>query len=95
MDTRTDVLTVQDLLALAKIVDAAISTAKVARLRDDGVVVYGIARCVGDANGCAMHGEDVRAMHLRVTTREGWEVFWPVADLIAEAHSGEFAQYDW
>jgi len=90
-----DILTMAQVIALADIGHAAERTAKVARALDDGRVIYGTARSVGDENGCTAWGVDVREQFLRVTTQQGLEAFWPVRDLMAEHARGEFAEYDW
>jgi hypothetical protein len=75
---------------LADIVRAAQDGKPVARQLDD-VVVYGTARCVGDDRGNhAQRGDDVRDCFLRVTSRGGFELFWPVSDLVTELAEGTF-----
>ena len=92
-------LTLAYTLALAEIVRAAQTTAKVARANHNGSVAYGTARSIGQD---ADHGflflgkdEDIRDAYLRVTTREGFEVAWPVVALMSEAEFGLFCLYDW
>jgi DNA-binding MarR family transcriptional regulator len=89
-------------LALAQVLDAAAKTNKVARVIDDlNLTVYGIARnVVGDVDGGPIRSlaglDDARTLYLRVTTREGQEVFWPIAELAAEIELGRFSpDYDW
>jgi hypothetical protein len=91
-----DPLTIRDVVALNVIISAAQGCKKVARLLEDGSPVFGIARSIGTENGAFItEGEDVRDAFLRVTTQAGWEVFWPVRELLALTKSGEFSQYDW
>jgi hypothetical protein len=53
--------------------------------------VRGTARSIGDDCGnFAGRDDDVRDCSLRVTTDAGIEVFWPVAELIADVHTGMF-----
>lgn len=76
---------------LATIIGAAQRTAPVARLMTDGEVCYGTARSIGDTRGAFLARDtDVRDAHLRVTTRAGWEAFWPISELLGEVRSGEF-----
>ena len=90
----SDPLTLADTVAIAMIVDTAQRTAPVARLIETGSVVYGTARSVGlDADhGFIFLGatDDVRDAFLRVTTANGFDVAWPIRDLIPEVRSGEF-----
>lgn len=84
-------LTVHDAVALATIVEASIHNSYVARVADDGRVMHGTARSIGDDRGAFLAtGEDVRDAYLRVTLSTGFEAFWPVAELIPQTHSGEF-----
>lgn len=90
------ILTMADLVALERIAHAAQTTAKVARATPDGDILYGTARSIGDSRGNFLKpGRDVRGAYLRVTSRSGFERFWPVAELMPLVHSGEFAEYDW
>jgi hypothetical protein len=94
-ETRTyGPLRVHEVVALGNIVAAASGTEKVARLTDGGVI-YGTARRIGPAFGEAYCAKDVRDQYLWVTTSGGFEVWWSVSDLMAEAQTGEFARYDW
>ncbi len=88
-------LTISDFSALEIVVSSVQGNAKVARVMDNGDVINGIARCIGDENGCSRFGADVRDQFLRVTTEKGWEMFWPVAELMLLARDGLFVQYDW
>jgi hypothetical protein len=83
---------ISDVVALATIVNAAQTTAKVARAGDGCDVVYGHARYLQAVDGPT---NNIMKMALRVTTREGWEVFWPVSELVEQAKCGEFTPYDW
>jgi hypothetical protein len=94
----TDTLTISVAAAIGDILDMAVHNSKIARL-DDTVpmgVTYGTARMVGTDTGCSSpSGTDVRDMHLRVTTQQGWEVFWPIRDLIPQVIVNTFVTYDW
>lgn len=85
-------LTVADAVALSTVVGAAQRNAYVGRLMPKtGDVVHGTARSIGTAYGVfAGPNDDVRDMYLRVTASAGWEVFWPVSDLIAEVSAHTF-----
>src|SRR5205823_2385349 len=84
-------LTLGDVADLAEILRAARSNASVARLVDDGHVLYGVARSIGHANGSfAGRGDDVRDLFLRVTLSSGLEAFWPVQDLMPEVRHTTF-----
>jgi hypothetical protein len=97
MTTTTDTLSPQDVLNLSKIIDAAYGSKKVARADDNGAVIYGIARhLVSNPETYVLSSSaDVRDCWLRVTTRSGSEVVWPIRELAREISTGEFAQYDW
>lgn len=82
-------LTVGDAVDLGAVVTAAVTSAPVARANADGTVVYGTARSIGDEHG-NFASNDVRDCFLRVTTTSGWDMFWPVSDLMAEVRSGLF-----
>jgi hypothetical protein len=94
-------LTTNDVMALGEIVEAAVRGAKVARVMPEGHyaagdIIHGIARSIGDSNGFFLtNADDIRDGFLRVTTRGGTEVFWPVRDLMEENKQGAFARYDW
>lgn len=89
MDTRT--FTIHDATALADIIRAAQGNKHVRRLIDDRIV-EGTARSVGDANfNFALDGEDVRDLFLRVTTVDGWDVGWPLTQLIDDLAKGFLA----
>lgn len=90
-------LSIADVVALDIIVRAASTCAKVARMLEDGTVVYGHARSIGGTSGAFLGPDaDVRDAFLRVTTQGGFEAFWPVRDLMPQAATGEFvAPYDW
>jgi hypothetical protein len=79
-------------VALARIVTAANNGQHVARVADvPSGVIKGTARSIGSDSGAfARDTEDIRTCCLRVTTEQGWEVFWPIADLLAEIQRGEF-----
>jgi len=91
-----EILTMRDLVALEVIATAAERCARVARVLPSGTPVYGTARSIGNDRGAFLgRDEDVRDGYLRVTTREGFETFWPVRELMPLVHSGEFTEYDW
>ena len=82
------------ILVLYRVLDAALKNSKVARVHN-GATVYGIARRVGDAVGANVD-IDIRDQFLWVTTKTGFEVFWPVGELANELFDGNFADdYDW
>jgi hypothetical protein len=85
------VLSIGEAVDLAAIVRCC-RGASVARFNETtGDVTYGTARCIGDERGNFLaDGEDVRDAYLRVTTVNGWEVFWKVSDLLPEVRSGYF-----
>lgn len=85
-----------EVLALCGILNAAIETAKVARLMPNGDVVYGIARAITDEHMNFLPGStDIRDGYLWVTTQSGMEANWPLSELIPQFDRHEFAQYDW
>ncbi len=86
----SDILTIGDAVNLEVVVRAAYTNGKVARCIDGGDIVYGIARYITKDGS-----DDVRDSILRVTTRGGFEAFWPVRELMGEVQTGEFAIYDW
>ena len=72
------------LINLSTVVRAAQSNARVARLTDDGDVVYGTARRIaGDTS-------DIETCGLDVTLDAGLETTWPVSELALEVGYGEF-----
>jgi hypothetical protein len=84
-------LTAADASAIAGVLQAATTNAKVGRLVN-GKVFSGTARAiVADTNGARLgNDDDLRNGYLWVTLRVGWEVFWPVRDLMAQYRTGEF-----
>lgn len=98
--TGTDItprpLTLRALLNLSFVAEVAMHSSKVALVREEGRILYGTARSIGtEQGGFAGHSDDVREQYLRITTREGLEVFLPVLEL-ANAHDrAEFVTYDW
>lgn len=97
-EAHADILSISVAAAIGDILRMAEGNLKVARLDDSHPVgvTYGTARMVGTDTGCSSpKGTDVRDMHLRVTTQGGWEVFWPVRDLIPQVIVNTFVTYDW
>lgn len=94
-------LTANEALSLAAVINTAIYGSKVARVAPkghyaEGDILQGTARSIGDANFNRLSSDtDVRDGFLRVTTRGGMEVAWPIRDLMDENARGEFAAYDW
>jgi len=91
------VLTMIDLVLLEAVISTCEGNAKVARLVNDNVV-YGIARhVVRDPDSAAFltSKDDVRDAYLRVTSREGFEYFWPIGELVEDQARGQFCRYDW
>jgi hypothetical protein len=79
------------MLALADIVRAAESGARVRRVTESGDVVEGVARHLVTSPDSLIFpgdGDDVRDCYLRVTAMFEW--FWPVAELIDQRVGGEF-----
>jgi hypothetical protein len=93
--TTNQPFTLSDYNAVEPVIEAATKKARVARALDDGRVVKATARAITDRGGNFLHGEDIREGYLWVTTREGWEQFWPIRVLMDEAPDGWFAIYDW
>ena len=92
------ILTIRDAIALQTIIQAAQTTAKVARAVDGGEVILGTARHIVKSPtdiGFLNADEDVRDGYLRVTLQNGFEAFWLVRELMPEAEAGLFALYDW
>jgi hypothetical protein len=86
-------LTPSDVLALAAVVGAAQRNATVARFfPDTGEITFGTARHLSHKRngGYLSLATDVRDAWLRVTTRQGFEIWWQVATLAREAASGDF-----
>ena len=84
-------LTADTALALAIIVTAARSGARVARAVDDGDIIYGTARSIGDYYGAFAAGsDDIRDCYLRVTIDTGWEAFWPMSEIVDAVQAGLF-----
>lgn len=89
--TDTRPLTVHDTINLSTVVNAAIHGQRIARLVEGGHVVYGVARSIGDEHGnFARSSEDIRDCYLRVTTSTGFEVFWPVSELMQDVSTFTF-----
>jgi hypothetical protein len=89
-----DPLTIRQAVDLATICEAAIHSWHVARLVDNNII-EGTARSIGDDRGYfAGPEDDIRDCYLRVTTRSGFEAFWPVAELVPEVGSYFIAPYD-
>ena len=88
-----DPLTVSQTVALSTLVEASIHYWTVARLVDGNVIV-GTARSIGDDRGNHAGHEDIRDCYLRVTTRSGFEAFWPVVALVPEVGSYFIAPYE-
>jgi hypothetical protein len=92
-------LTITDAVNLNVVISAAQGCKHVTRLiregNAEGVTVNGTARSLGNDQGMMMPGLDVRDMFLRVTTEHGWEVFWPVRELMDDVSEGFFALDMW
>ena len=97
MTTTTSTLTISTALAIAEVLRAAQTEGKVYLVRTgEGGPLYGHARSVGDDRGNFLRADrDVREAYLRVTTRGGWDVFVPMAEVIEAAEEGRFGRYDW
>jgi hypothetical protein len=94
LTTARGAVTSADAVSLGKIIDAAHRGVPVARASDDHPdgVIHGIARhlVVDERGGFPGSGDDVRDCLLRVTTRHGWEAFWPVRELLVEHQQATF-----
>lgn len=97
----TDTLTITDATSLGMVMEAAQGGRKVARTTDGGeTVIYGIARHIvrSETNHGFLAGDpdfDVRDACLRVTSKSGFDHFWPIRDLMGDVRTGSFAVYDW
>lgn len=88
-------LSIHDAVDLAAIVNAAIHTSHVTWALDDGRIVEGTARSIGDENGnFASERDDIRGCFLRVTTSMGFEAFLPMADVLDKVRHGLFVVGD-
>jgi hypothetical protein len=86
----TEILNIRDAVTIAAIIETT-SHQRVARLMDNGDLIVGTGRSIGDERGGFLRSdEDVRDGFLRVTTDQGWEAFWLVRDLIPLHQSGHF-----
>ena len=97
----TEILTKDDAMKIAAILDMAIHGRKIARIVPDdapvagGLTVYGVARHISDPDGRFWPSDkDVRDAYLHVTSRSGWELFWPIRELLKQ-DEGTFVAYDW
>jgi hypothetical protein len=91
-------LTIADVTALNEIINAATTTAKVAWVNTDGDIRFGTARAITAAWGNSSYitsSHDIRDGYLRITSREGWENWLIVSDLMESYHDGHFRIYDW
>ena len=83
-------LTVSVAVALGRVALAAANDSRVRRLVGSEVV-EGTARSIGGTDGShAGSHDDIRNMHLRVTTRSGFDAFWLIQDLMTELADGTF-----
>lgn len=82
--------TVPDAAATAVILGLATRGAKLARLvTADSDPVYGTARSLGHRDSTFWQsGDDVRSLYLRVTTVQGFDVYWAVPELIESYCAG-------
>jgi len=78
------ILTMPEAAALGQIVSAAADSAKVARLLESGDVAEGTARAIHTAGSEYRPGpgDDLRDCRLHVTTDHGFEVWWPLSELV-------------
>ena len=57
----------------------------------DGTVYVGLARSIGDERGnFGGRDDDIRDEYLRVTLLLGFDVAWPMSELLSEVGSGYF-----
>lgn len=84
-------LTMQEAVTLAAIIDAAQRNAHVGYLTDNGDVVTGTVRSIGDERGNFLRSdEDVRNAYVRITLSSGFEVFRPIGDVAADIRETTF-----
>jgi len=77
-------LTMQEAVALAAVVDAAQRNARVGYLADNGDVVTGTVRSIGDERGNFLRNdEDIRHGYVRITLSSGFELFRPIGEVTA------------
>jgi hypothetical protein len=96
MTNNSEILTAGTVLAIAEILGAI--GHRIALVNDDGDIVYGHARGITTGDGVAGfigRGRDIRDGFLWVTTRNGFESWYPVRALIASYARDEFRRYDW
>lgn len=87
-------ITLSEAGQLSEVINAMIGDEKCARyIGATGDVIQGTARSVTDANGMMVHDADVRDLYLWVTTTMGFEVFWPIRELMADVASGYFVPH--
>ncbi len=84
------ILTGPVVVALFAIISAVQRSGPVTRVDDDGRLIHGLARRIGNTEGVSVKGADIRDLTLWVTTADGFEVFWPIADLVREYAEGTF-----
>jgi hypothetical protein len=78
-----EILTSTTAVLLADIVRAAHNRSRIARALDNGYVISGTARGIGDDRGShAGPGDDIRECYLHVTMDSGWEQFWPMSEAV-------------
>jgi hypothetical protein len=78
-----EILTGTTAVLLADIVRAAWNRSRIARALDNGYVISGTARGIGDDRGShAGPHDDIRECYLHVTMDSGWEQFWPMSETV-------------
>jgi hypothetical protein len=88
----TSCITLADGAALAIVLDVAKRGARLARLVTmDDTPIYGTARSLGHLDSTFARGsEDVMGLYLRVTSVQGFDLYWSVPELIQSVHDGLF-----
>lgn len=82
-------LTTLGIQALGAIFDGVAGSAKCRRLTEAGDIIEGTLRYLTGPDG-GPRPDDIRDCHVRVTSRTGWEHFWPVLELADQWRIGEF-----
>jgi hypothetical protein len=90
-------VTLQDAGAISTLLRTVEGNQKVARLMDGNIITGTARNFVNNPQDAyfVIGDQDIRDAYLHVTTTMGFEVFWPVAELMADVASGYFVgDYD-
>lgn len=86
-------LTIADAVNLAAIVDLCQRGARVGRVDEEGDIRYGTARSIGNEfGGFLRNDEDVTGAFVRVTLLNGFDAYWPLADLMRDYAQRTFVE---